>query len=77
MRDGVYQSAQAGAESIARQVAAPFTNDTFGPVPLAIYFGKPGEAKPDPFFDGEGPERVGCDRVPASVPVRVARAASR
>ena len=33
---------------------------TFGPIPLAIYFGDPGVTVPDPFFGGEGPERTGC-----------------
>ncbi len=32
----------------------------FGPVPLAIHFGEEGVTGPDPFFDGEGPERTGC-----------------
>ena len=34
--------------------------DTFGPTYNGIYFGKPGETAPDPFFDGQGPERSGC-----------------
>jgi len=34
--------------------------DTFASVPNAIYFGSPGEKTPDPYFDGEGPEREGC-----------------
>jgi len=33
---------------------------TFGPVPTAIHFGRPGVTEPDPFFDGEGPDRTGC-----------------
>lgn len=33
---------------------------TFTPTPVGIYFGEPGVPVPDPFFDGEGPERVGC-----------------
>lgn len=32
----------------------------FGPVPLAIHFGREGETEADPFFDGQGPERTGC-----------------
>ncbi len=35
-------------------------DETFGPVPLAIHFGDPGETVPDPYFGGEGPERTGC-----------------
>ena len=41
----------------ARAVGA---GETFGPVPTAIHFGRPGVTEPDPFFDGEGPERTGC-----------------
>ena len=33
---------------------------SYGPVPLAIHFGREGVTEPDPFFDGEGPERTGC-----------------
>ena len=33
---------------------------TFEPTPVAIFFGEPGKTVPDPFFDGEGPERAGC-----------------
>jgi cholesterol oxidase len=34
--------------------------DTFGPTPVAIYFGEPGKTVPDPYFGGEGPDRSGC-----------------
>jgi cholesterol oxidase len=34
--------------------------DTFHQPDVAVYFGEPGKASADPFFDGEGPERVGC-----------------
>ncbi len=27
---------------------------------VAVFFGKPGERVPDPYFDGAGPDRVGC-----------------
>ncbi|PIE17120.1 MAG: GMC oxidoreductase [Proteobacteria bacterium] len=30
------------------------------PTDVAVYFGQPGASAPDPFFDGEGPDRVGC-----------------
>ncbi len=30
------------------------------PTEVAVFFGKPNEKVPDPYFDGEGPERVGC-----------------
>jgi cholesterol oxidase len=34
--------------------------DTYGPVPLAIFFGPEGETVPDPYFEGEGPPRTAC-----------------
>jgi cholesterol oxidase len=34
--------------------------DTFKPTPVGIFFGEPGVTVPDPFFGGQGPERVGC-----------------
>jgi cholesterol oxidase len=34
--------------------------DTFRLTPVGVYFGKPGEVAPDPFFGGVGPERRGC-----------------
>jgi cholesterol oxidase len=34
--------------------------DTFKPTPVGIFFGEPGVTVPDPFFNGEGPERTGC-----------------
>jgi cholesterol oxidase len=38
-------------------------SDTYKKTPVGIFFGADGEAGktvPDPFFDGEGPERTGC-----------------
>ncbi len=38
-------------------------SDTYRKTPVGIFFGAEGEAGktvPDPFFDGEGPERTGC-----------------
>ncbi|MDF2506717.1 MAG: cholesterol oxidase [Microbacterium sp.] len=34
--------------------------ETFRHAPVGVWFGKPGEKTPDPFFGGEGPERTGC-----------------
>jgi cholesterol oxidase len=36
--------------------------DSFGPVPQGIFFGSPDHAVPDPFFDGAGPARIGCNQ---------------
>jgi cholesterol oxidase len=38
-------------------------SDTYKKTPVGVFFGAEGEAGktvPDPFFDGEGPERTGC-----------------
>jgi cholesterol oxidase len=34
--------------------------DTYRKTPVGVYFGEPGKTVPDPFFDGEGPDRTGC-----------------
>ncbi|HVK78869.1 MAG TPA: GMC family oxidoreductase [Kofleriaceae bacterium] len=34
--------------------------DTYVRTPVAVFFGKPGERVPDPYFGGAGPERAGC-----------------
>lgn len=34
--------------------------DTFRPAPVGVFFGMPGKTVPDPYFDGEGPDRAGC-----------------
>ncbi|HEY9565808.1 MAG TPA: GMC family oxidoreductase N-terminal domain-containing protein, partial [Nocardioides sp.] len=44
-------------EDTARAMGA---HSTYGPVPVAIHFGREGVTEPDPFFDGAGPERTGC-----------------
>jgi cholesterol oxidase len=38
--------------------------DTFQPTEVGVFFGKPGQEEitvPDPYFNGEGPERAGCN----------------
>ena len=67
---------QTAARMLGRQVCPTFdemdailqrtaeslgTARTFGPVPLGIYFGKPGVTAADPYFGGKGPARTGCD----------------
>ncbi len=34
---------------------------TFKPTDVSIYFGQPDVTVPDPYFDGEGPDRTGCN----------------
>ncbi len=33
----------------------------FHPTEVAVFFGEPNKKVPDPYFEGEGPERVGCN----------------
>ncbi len=33
---------------------------TFKPTPVGAFFGEPGKTVPDPYFEGEGPDRTGC-----------------
>lgn len=48
-------------DTFVRQTAESMgAGDTFGPVPLGIYFGEPEKSVADPFFDGRGPARTGC-----------------
>ena len=50
-------------QDLLKQVGKHFgVEDTFTRTPVAIYFGDPGRAVPDPYFGGEGPERTGCTR---------------
>jgi len=44
--------------SIARDLGR---EDQWHMTDVAVYFGAPGKKVPDPYFDGEGPERVGCN----------------
>lgn len=45
-------------EYLKQTAQALGVGETFGPVPLGIFFG--GENTPDPFFGGDGPARNGC-----------------
>jgi cholesterol oxidase len=49
-------------DTYVRQTAeAMNAGDSFGPVPLGIYFGEAEKTVDDPFFGGRGPERTGCE----------------
>ena len=48
-------------DKVLREVADELgVGDTFHQPEVAVYFGEPGKPAGDPFFDGEGPDRVGC-----------------
>jgi cholesterol oxidase len=49
------------ADQLLRELGEELgVGDTYGKTPIGVYLGNPGETVPDPFFEGEGPERTGC-----------------
>jgi cholesterol oxidase len=49
------------ADQVLREVGIELRGeDTFHMNDVGVYFGEAGEAAPDPYFDGAGPERTGC-----------------
>jgi cholesterol oxidase len=52
------------ADAVLREISAEIgTEDTFRPTSVGVFFNeyeKEGSEVPDPYFDGEGPSRVGC-----------------
>jgi cholesterol oxidase len=48
-------------EQIMRRTADDLgVGDTFRKTPVGVFFGKPGQRVPDPYFGGSGPARTGC-----------------
>jgi cholesterol oxidase len=49
------------ADEVLREMATEMgMQDTFRATEVGAYFGEPGVSVPDPYFDGEGPQRSGC-----------------
>ena len=49
------------SDKAMQQLAKELGNESaFEKTEVAVYFGKPGENVPDPYFDGKGPDRTGC-----------------
>ncbi|RCW46688.1 cholesterol oxidase [Halopolyspora algeriensis] len=49
------------SDEIIKSVAEDMgVGETCHPTPVGVYFGKPGEDNPDPYFGGAGPTRAGC-----------------
>jgi cholesterol oxidase len=47
---------------LMRETAAEIGREaTYRRTDVAVYFGKEGEPAPDPYFQGEGPDRIGCE----------------
>ncbi|MCB0553682.1 MAG: GMC family oxidoreductase, partial [Phaeodactylibacter sp.] len=45
-------------QQLARDIGR---EDHFEPTKVAVFFGEPGKTVADPYFDGKGPERTGCN----------------
>lgn len=50
-----------GDKALKRLAQKIGKEEEFSPTNVAVYFGKPNVSHPDPYFDGKGPERVGCN----------------
>src|SRR5699024_8413598 len=49
------------ADAHMHELAATLgVSDTYRRTPVGVYFGEPGERVADPYFGGEGPDRIGC-----------------
>ena len=48
-------------DDILRDIAKDMgRSEHFHPTEVAVFFGEPGQKVADPYFDGRGPDRVGC-----------------
>jgi cholesterol oxidase len=49
------------ADLLLKELGAELgVGETYKKTPVGIFFGEPGKTVEDPFFDGEGPQRTGC-----------------
>ncbi|WP_224243762.1 GMC oxidoreductase [Hyalangium gracile] len=48
-------------DQIIQEVGKEMGRTDFQPTHVAVYFGQPNVTVPDPYFQGEGPERTGCN----------------
>ncbi len=48
-------------DQVIKEIAREINREEhFHPTEVAVFFGEPGKTVSDPYFDGEGPDRVGC-----------------
>jgi cholesterol oxidase len=48
-------------DRVLKEVGEDLGRTDFQPTTVAVYFGEPGVTVKDPYFNGEGPERTGCN----------------
>ena len=50
------------ADEVCKEIATELGYaDSFEPLPVGVFFGEENKTIPDPFFNGKGPERTGCN----------------
>ena len=50
-----------GEQTLQRVAERMNSADSFHATEVGVFFGKPNQTVPDPYFDGAGPERTGCN----------------
>ena len=56
------ETKQLGKYKVIEEIAKDIGREEhFHPTEVAVYFGEPNQEVSDPYFDGEGPDRVGCN----------------
>ncbi|MFD2188157.1 GMC family oxidoreductase [Aquimarina celericrescens] len=50
-----------GDKALKEMASQMDRNKSFEPTNVAVFFGKPNETVSDPYFDGKGPDRTGCN----------------
>lgn len=54
---------ESDGQNLLREIGRHFgVEDSLSRTPVGVFFCKPGKTVPDPYFEGEGPERTGCTR---------------
>src|SRR6202022_4761879 len=49
------------ADQLLRELGEELgVGETYKKTPVGVFFGEPGRTVPDPYFEGEGPDRTGC-----------------
>ena len=62
MLGAVENPVETAQDTLMRETAAEIGRErTYRRTTVGVYFGKEGEPAADPYFEGEGPDRVGCE----------------
>jgi len=61
MLGAVENPVETAQDALMKETAAEIGRRGLPRTNVAVYFGKEGEPAADPYFDGEGPDRIGCE----------------